>query len=88
MLYYYLTASEAVVMYDYSARKDDELTLRVGDIICNIVKMDGGWWQGVLNGRKGVFPDNFVKVKRKPTVFIQICAESKPFDVTLCRVYG
>ena len=53
---------EAVVMYEYLAQQDDELTLKVGDVIRGIVKMDGGWWKGVLNGRKGVFPDNFVKV--------------------------
>jgi len=53
---------EAVVMYDYSAQEDDELTLKVGDVIHSIVKIDGGWWEGVLNGRKGVFPENFVTV--------------------------
>ena len=57
-----LTAVEAVVMHNYSAQQDDELTLRVGDVIRSVVKKDGGWWEGVLNGRKGVFPDNFVKV--------------------------
>ena len=56
------TEAEAVVMYDYSAQQDDELTLKVGDVIHSIVKIGAGWWEGVLNGRKGVFPDNFVKV--------------------------
>ena len=23
---------------------------------------DAGWWRGELNGKQGVFPDNFVKV--------------------------
>jgi len=50
------------VMHEYLAQQDDELTLKVGDVIHSIVKMDGGWWQGVLNGRQGAFPDNFVKV--------------------------
>jgi len=58
----YFTAVEAVVMYDYLAHEDDELTLKVGDVIHSIVKMDGGWWEGVVNGKKGMFPDNFVKV--------------------------
>jgi len=49
-------------MYDYLAHEDDELTLKVGDVIHSIVKMDGGWWEGVVNGKKGMFPDNFVKV--------------------------
>ena len=28
--------------------------------------MDEGWCEGVLNGKKGMFPDNFVKI-REPT---------------------
>ena len=59
-------AVEAVVTYNYAAQQEDELTLKVGDVIRGIVKMDGGWWKGVLNGRKGVFPDNFVKVRNQP----------------------
>ena len=51
--------------YDYSAQQEDELTLRVGDVIRGVVKMGGGWWEGVLNGRRGVFPDNFVKVSMR-----------------------
>lgn len=23
---------------------------------------DAGWWMGEIGGRKGVFPDNFVKI--------------------------
>ena len=25
--------------------------------------MSGGWWEGTLNGKHGLFPENFVKVK-------------------------
>ena len=53
---------EAVVEFDYKAQEEDELTIKVGDVITNVMKHDGGWWEGELNGRKGMFPDNFVKV--------------------------
>ncbi|XP_076444847.1 SH3 domain-containing kinase-binding protein 1-like isoform X2 [Babylonia areolata] len=56
---------EAVVEYDYEAEQDDELTLKVGDVIKNVVTAEGGWWEGELGGRKGMFPDNFVKLKTK-----------------------
>ncbi|KAL4657358.1 SH3 domain-containing kinase-binding protein 1-like isoform X1 [Arapaima gigas] len=52
---------EAVVEFDYKAQQDDELTLTVGDIISNIRKDEGGWWEGELAGRRGLFPDNFVR---------------------------
>ncbi|XP_026147790.1 SH3 domain-containing kinase-binding protein 1 isoform X2 [Mastacembelus armatus] len=56
---------EAVVEFDYEAQQDDELTLTVGDIIVNIRRDDGGWWEGELNGRRGLFPDNFVREIKK-----------------------
>lgn len=55
-------AVEAVVEFNYEAQQDDELSLTVGDIIVNIRQDDGGWWEGELGGRRGLFPDNFVRV--------------------------
>uniref|UniRef100_H3D7Y7 Osteoclast-stimulating factor 1 n=1 Tax=Tetraodon nigroviridis TaxID=99883 RepID=H3D7Y7_TETNG len=56
---------EAVVEFDYEAQQDDELSLTVGDIIVNIRRDDGGWWEGELGGRRGFFPDNFVREMKK-----------------------
>ena len=54
---------EVEVEFDYEAELSDELTIKAGEIIKEVKKMDGGWWEGTLNGRRGVFPDNFVKVR-------------------------
>ncbi|XP_034002966.1 SH3 domain-containing kinase-binding protein 1 isoform X1 [Trematomus bernacchii] len=56
---------EAVVEFDYEAQQDDELSLTVGEIIVNIRRDDGGWWEGELGGRRGLFPDNFVREIKK-----------------------
>ncbi|XP_003791936.1 SH3 domain-containing kinase-binding protein 1 isoform X2 [Otolemur garnettii] len=56
---------EAIVEFDYQAQHDDELTISVGEIITNIRKEDGGWWEGQVNGRRGLFPDNFVREIKK-----------------------
>ncbi|KAM6908311.1 SH3 domain-containing kinase-binding protein 1 [Lycodopsis pacificus] len=56
---------EAVVEFDYEAQQDDELGLTVGDIVVNIRRDDGGWWEGELGGRRGLFPDNFVREIKK-----------------------
>ncbi|XP_053397839.1 CD2-associated protein-like isoform X6 [Mercenaria mercenaria] len=53
---------EVEVEYGYEAEQSDELTIKVGDIIKNVTMSEGGWWEGELNGKKGMFPDNFVKV--------------------------
>ncbi|XP_054551793.1 SH3 domain-containing kinase-binding protein 1 isoform X4 [Talpa occidentalis] len=52
------------VIFPYEAQNDDELTIKEGDIVTLINKdcIDIGWWEGELNGRRGVFPDNFVKL--------------------------
>lgn len=52
------------VEFPYAPQNDDELELKVDDII-SIVSMelpDKGWWKGELRGKIGVFPDNFVKL--------------------------
>uniref|UniRef100_A0A452I730 SH3 domain-containing protein n=1 Tax=Gopherus agassizii TaxID=38772 RepID=A0A452I730_9SAUR len=52
------------VIFPYEAQNEDELTIKEGDIVILINKdcIDAGWWEGELNGKRGVFPDNFVKL--------------------------
>ncbi|XP_068024246.1 CD2-associated protein isoform X2 [Melanerpes formicivorus] len=55
-----------IVEYDYDAVHDDELTIRVGEVIRNVKKLEEeGWLEGELNGKRGMFPDNFVKEVKK-----------------------
>ena len=53
---------EVLVLFDYDSQADDELTIRKGDVILDVRKQEGGWWEGALGSRRGVFPDNFVTV--------------------------
>lgn len=52
------------VEFAYAPQNDDELELKVGDIITihSMDLPDKGWWKGELRGKIGVFPDNFVKL--------------------------
>uniref|UniRef100_A0A671NKN7 Osteoclast-stimulating factor 1 n=1 Tax=Sinocyclocheilus anshuiensis TaxID=1608454 RepID=A0A671NKN7_9TELE len=57
---------EVVVEFEYEAAHEDELTLRLGDVIRNVRRMEEeGWMEGDLNGKRGLFPDNFVKEVKK-----------------------
>ncbi|XP_061780399.1 CD2-associated protein isoform X1 [Nerophis lumbriciformis] len=57
---------EVVVEFEYEALHEDELTLRPGDIIKNVRCIEeDGWMEGDLNGKHGLFPDNFVKEVKK-----------------------
>ncbi|XP_040576071.1 uncharacterized protein cindr [Lepeophtheirus salmonis] len=55
---------QCVVQFPYEAQNEDELTLGEGRVV-NIISKDSedkGWWRGELDGKIGVFPDNFVKL--------------------------
>jgi len=55
--------SKARVVFNYKPTQSDELQLQIGEIINVLDKNldDEGWWKGEINGRIGVFPDNFVE---------------------------
>ena len=58
----------AKVTFSYMAENDDELSLEVGQEVLITNQEEEGWWEGVMNGRKGVFPSNFVEtVEEEPS---------------------
>lgn len=38
-----------------------QLVFQKGDLITVTQVVDGGWWEGTLNGKTGWFPSNYVK---------------------------
>lgn len=50
--------------YSYTAENEDELSLKENEIVIILEKEleDVGWWKGEVNGKVGVFPDNFVEL--------------------------
>lgn len=47
--------------YDYKGLREDELTLKTGDVIEIIEKRSDGWWRGQLQNSIGLFPSTYVK---------------------------
>ena len=58
-----ISGRTARVTFRYDAEDEDEFSLEVGDIIKNIADVETGWWEGELNGKRKVFPNNFVGEK-------------------------
>ncbi|CAO4360626.1 unnamed protein product [Caenorhabditis nigoni] len=59
----------ARVKFVYVPQHDDELALKDIDMLLNITTKncgDAGWFEGELNGKKGLFPDNFVELVQVP----------------------
>ncbi|GMT28410.1 hypothetical protein PFISCL1PPCAC_19707, partial [Pristionchus fissidentatus] len=52
----------AKVTFEYVAQHADELSLKVGQIVWVVKKRttDSGWYEGEVDGKRGLFPDNFV----------------------------
>ncbi|XP_072466136.1 SH3 domain-containing protein 21 isoform X2 [Notamacropus eugenii] len=60
---YPITATESCrVLFDYEPEAPDELALQRGTVVKVLRKTteDPGWWEGEFEGKRGVFPDNFV----------------------------
>lgn len=52
-----------LVLIDFEGTMSDELTVKMGDVVKNVTKAsEEGWLLGELNGKRGLFPSNFVKV--------------------------
>ena len=66
IIFNHLFFTEAEVLFVYNPQRPDELPLAVGQIITDVELVDDGWASGKLNGKTGMFPDNFVKIYKKP----------------------
>ncbi|XP_037542124.1 rho guanine nucleotide exchange factor 7a [Nematolebias whitei] len=47
--------------FNFQQTNEDELTFNKGDIINVTRQEEGGWWEGMLNGKTGWFPSNYVR---------------------------
>ena len=59
------------VLFSYQPTHEDELELKIEDVIDFMGEVEDGWWRGNLNGKTGVFPSNFVEMitaAEKPAV--------------------
>ncbi len=50
------------VLFSYAPAHEDELELKVDDVIEFLGEVEDGWWRGHIKGAVGVFPSNFVEM--------------------------
>uniref|UniRef100_A0AAY5F678 Cytoplasmic protein n=2 Tax=Electrophorus electricus TaxID=8005 RepID=A0AAY5F678_ELEEL len=50
----------ALVKFNYTAEREDELSLVKGTRVIVMEKCSDGWWRGSFGGRSGWFPSNYV----------------------------
>lgn len=61
------TVSRVRALFDFQATDPDELTFRKGDVIAVLESVYKDWWKGVLRGKTGIFPLNYVEKLTDPT---------------------
>ncbi|AAS50778.1 ABR008Cp [Eremothecium gossypii ATCC 10895] len=54
-------------IFDLNASEPDELSFKKGDVITVIEQVYKDWWRGLLRGKVGIFPVNYVGVCPEPT---------------------
>ncbi|OXG72976.1 cell division control protein 25 [Cryptococcus neoformans var. grubii Br795] len=47
--------------FDFTATDGNALSFNEGDIIHVFSRLESGWWDGMLDGRRGWFPSNYVE---------------------------
>lgn len=53
---------KVIAEYDFNAQDGDEISFKEGDTISLLIE-EGDWWYGELNGKFGIFPQNYVRKK-------------------------
>ncbi|XP_012675125.2 rho guanine nucleotide exchange factor 7b isoform X2 [Clupea harengus] len=54
--------------FNFEQTNEDELSFCKGDIIQVMRPEEGGWWEGMLNGKSGWFPSNYVREVKDKSV--------------------
>lgn len=77
---------DALAEHDYIAKSPHELTIKKGDIIRDVVRKQDGWWEGVLNEKRGIFPDTFVRPLDKEPSAVVYRNKKDTSRIRRCRV--
>ncbi|KAJ3585043.1 hypothetical protein NHX12_013766 [Muraenolepis orangiensis] len=52
----------AKALFDFTAESEDELTLKIGDIVREVESLDEQWIVGVVGGKRGMVPKNYISL--------------------------
>ena len=55
----FVTANIVQAAFSFQGRHQHELTFIIGDVIQVHRRWNDGWWEGTLQGKRGIFPSNY-----------------------------
>lgn len=77
---------QAKCVFEYDAENDDELSLKVGDIVAILAQEDEGWWEGEVGGKHGIFPSNFVEMIEDEAGAASVVRENAAGNTTVSAI--
>eukprot|EP00758_Cryptobia_borreli_P003952 Tbor_TRINITY_DN4083_c0_g1::TRINITY_DN4083_c0_g1_i1::g.11701::m.11701 len=72
----FITANIVYATFSFPGRQSHELSLEAGDVISINRRWNDGWWEGIMKGRRGIFPSNYTHPNIStltPPLFCQVC---------------
>ncbi|KAM6997773.1 intersectin-1 [Tautogolabrus adspersus] len=54
------SGEEYLAMYTYESSEQGDLSFQQGEVVM-VTRKEGDWWTGMVGGKTGVFPSNYVK---------------------------
>uniref|UniRef100_A0A673BW74 Intersectin 1 (SH3 domain protein) n=1 Tax=Sphaeramia orbicularis TaxID=375764 RepID=A0A673BW74_9TELE len=72
------SGEEYIAMYTYESSEQGDLSFQQGDIVM-VTRKEGDWWTGMVGGKTGVFPSNYVKPRDSASEIAQVIA---PYSAT------
>uniref|UniRef100_A0A8C4R2U8 Neutrophil cytosolic factor 4 n=2 Tax=Eptatretus burgeri TaxID=7764 RepID=A0A8C4R2U8_EPTBU len=57
-----IVGPRAKAMFDFLASDEKELSIRVGDVISLLQRINNDWFEGSLKNRTGIFPASYVEI--------------------------
>ncbi|CAL1273098.1 unnamed protein product [Larinioides sclopetarius] len=61
------TEGSAKVRYDFSAQTSVELSVRKGDLVNLIRRVDANWYECRFNNKKGIIPASYLQILQEPS---------------------
>lgn len=56
------SATKAKALFNFIAENEDELTLKVGDVLTQVEPVDEQWIMGAVGGKRGIVPKNYILI--------------------------
>ncbi|KAK3099484.1 hypothetical protein FSP39_005124 [Pinctada imbricata] len=77
LYHYMLSTPHGIALHDFDASHQDELSLKVNEVVVLLKRVDDSWLMGQIGNRQGIFPQDFLAIQ------IPLPGELPPSDMVM-----